>query len=114
MLFRTHFEANGKETIFSVETQGGSAYASSVWINETFIGSWPGEAGTSSFYQNLTLPKLTSGELYTFTVLQDTMGQEESGPVGPGSLVSTTPFSLFCKVEKNLARQSGKYILRYL
>lgn len=88
LLYRTHFVATGNESQLSVETQGGSAYGASVWVNETFVGSWIGEPGQTNYYQNMTLPELTAGQPYAITVLQDMMGLEESGPVGPGSLVS--------------------------
>lgn len=90
LLYRTHFVANGKEKKISVETQGGSAYGVSIWLNETFLGSWVGSPSRESYYQNMTLPELTAEEKYTLTVLQDMMGQEESGPIGPNSLVSTS------------------------
>ena len=90
LIYRTHFTANGKETKFGVETQGGSAFGASVWINDMFLGSWPGSPSNNSYFLNLTMPKLQSGKEYVITMLQDMMGLEESGPVGPGSLVAPT------------------------
>ena len=87
LIYRTHFIANGNESILGVETQGGSAYGVSMWLNQTFLGSWVGKPGTSSYYLNVTLPILRASEIYTITVVQDMMGLEESGPIGPTGLV---------------------------
>jgi hypothetical protein len=42
LLFRGHFTGNGKEKSLHIETQGGSAFGSSVWLDDTFLGSWHG------------------------------------------------------------------------
>lgn len=61
LLFRGWFMANGDETTFSVHTQGGTAYGASVWLDDTFLGSWPGNSVTSNYTQRLQLPRLTPG-----------------------------------------------------
>jgi hypothetical protein len=87
LIYRTHFTANGEESELQVQTQGGSAFSASIWLNQTFLGSWTGLPSSSSYYQNLTLPHLEVGSEYAVTVVQDMMGLEESGPIGPTGVV---------------------------
>lgn len=83
LIYRGHFTANGNETTFSVNTQGGSAFASSVWINETYLGSWTGNSSYSSNTVEYTLPSsLESGKQYVITVVIDNMGLDENWTVG--------------------------------
>ncbi|KAI2637638.1 glycoside hydrolase family 35 protein [Hypomontagnella submonticulosa] len=82
LLFRGHFTAKGSEKSFSIKTQGGNAYGHSVWLNGTFIGSWVGSAGTSSYDATYKLPSLIQGELYVLTVIIDNMGYDENFIVG--------------------------------
>jgi hypothetical protein len=42
ILWRAHFSATGAEKGFAVQVQGGSAFAFSVWLDGTFVGSWEG------------------------------------------------------------------------
>lgn len=93
LVYRTHFKGNGDESILGVETQGGSAYAASIWLNETFLGSWTGKPGKSSYYLNVSLPTLPVGKDYAITVVQDMMGLEESGPIGPTGSVWIHPLN---------------------
>ncbi|KAK1992270.1 family 35 glycosyl hydrolase [Colletotrichum falcatum] len=81
LVYRGHFTAAGTEDTLSITTQGGSAFASSVWLNDTFLGSFansrddPAESSSS----NYTLAGLTAaGAAYVLTVLVDTMGLEEN------------------------------------
>ncbi|WYZ39133.1 hypothetical protein EsH8_III_001047 [Colletotrichum jinshuiense] len=79
LLFRGHFTANGTENMLSIKTQGGSAFASSVWLNDTFLGSFangPDAAGDNS--SNYTLAGLAANAAYVLTVLVDTTGLEEN------------------------------------
>ncbi|KAJ5167175.1 beta-galactosidase A [Penicillium canariense] len=82
LLYRGHFTANGKETTFSVQTQGGTAYGHSVWINETYVGSWAGISVGSKYNATYTLPTLQSGKTYVITVVVDNMGLDEDWTVG--------------------------------
>lgn len=83
ILFRGHFVASGNETTLNLTTQGGEAYGASVWLNGTFLGSWAGDStGTESSDLVLTIPPLTSGVEYVFTVLIDQMGHDENGVGG--------------------------------
>lgn len=81
ILFRGHFTAKGTEKSFSVHTQGGTAYGHSVWLNDTFIGSWRGDSSSNSrtTYQ---VPDLLAGKPYVLTVVIDHMGFDENPIVG--------------------------------
>ena len=82
LLFRGHFIATGKESSFYLQTQGGTAYGVSVFLNDTFLGSWPGNDAQSAYNQTLALPKFQPGQPAVLTVLQDHMGFNEDGTVG--------------------------------
>ena len=82
LLFRGHFIATGNESLFYLQTQGGTAYGVSVFLDNTFLGSWPGNSNQSSYNQTLTLPNLRTGQSAVLTILQDHMGFDEDGTVG--------------------------------
>ena len=82
LLYRGHFTATGDESTLYLETQGGTAYGASVWLNSTLLGSWPGNSIDANYNQTLALPTLTYGQPAVITVLLDTMGLEENGEVG--------------------------------
>ena len=82
ILYRGHFAATGKESTFFIETQGGTAFAHTIHLNSTFLGSWPGTSTNANYNQTLKLPSLTVGEKYVLTVILDTMGLDENGKVG--------------------------------
>ncbi|KAL2869373.1 glycoside hydrolase family 35 protein [Aspergillus lucknowensis] len=82
LLFRGHFTANGKETNFSIQTQGGQAFGSSVWLSGTYLGSWTGGNDYQDNNATYTLPSLTAGKEYVFTVVVDNMGLNENWIVG--------------------------------
>ncbi|MCJ1312607.1 hypothetical protein MMC25_006281 [Agyrium rufum] len=81
-LFRGHFTATGAESSLLLYLQGGNAFASSVFLNNTFLGSWVGNATKSNW--NLTVPitSLKAGKPYVFTISVDNQGLEEDGEVG--------------------------------
>lgn len=81
VLFRGHFLASTTTpTTITLTLQGGEAFGASVWLNATFLGSFPGTGTAESANITLTLPTtLTAGAPYVFTVLIDTMGLDESG-----------------------------------
>ncbi|KAI1448978.1 glycoside hydrolase family 35 protein [Annulohypoxylon stygium] len=74
LLFRGHFIAKGTEKSFEIKTQGGTAYGHSVWLNNTFLGSWIGSASNSNYDATYQLPSLIQGESYVLTVVIDHMG----------------------------------------
>ena len=82
LLFRGSFTANGNESRFTVETQGGTSFASSVWLDSRYLGSWKGNAVYPSQKLTLELPKLTRSTKHTLTVLVDQNGFEEDGQDG--------------------------------
>lgn len=82
LLYRTSFTANGNESEFMVETQGGSAFCFSVWLNETFLGSWNGVPNDLSAAQNFSIPSLNASDTYTITLVQAQNGMEENGAIG--------------------------------
>ena len=82
LLFRGRFVATGAESTFYIESQGGTAYGVSVFLNDTFLGSWPGIDAASNSNQTLALPNLDAGQSVVVTVLQDHMGLDEDGEVG--------------------------------
>jgi hypothetical protein len=76
LIFRGHFIASGSESLLNISTMGGSAFASSVFLNNTFLGSWPGDVATSIKASNYKVPKLYPGESYVLTVLVDNNGND--------------------------------------
>ncbi|EPS25349.1 putative beta-galactosidase [Penicillium oxalicum 114-2] len=82
LLYRGHFVANGKESIFFIQTQGGSAYGHSVWVNETYVGSWEGSGSNDNYNATYTLPSLATGKKYVITVVIDNMGLDENWVIG--------------------------------
>lgn len=82
LIYRGHFVANGKEKTFSVHTQGGTAFGSSVWIDETYVGSWAGVSVDADYNATYTLPSLQAGKSYVITVVIDNMGLDENWTVG--------------------------------
>ncbi|KAI0847619.1 glycoside hydrolase family 35 protein [Daldinia vernicosa] len=74
LLFRGHFTAKGTEKSFKIKTQGGTAYGHSVWLNNTFIGSWIGSSSAPSYDATYKLPSLSQGAPYVLTVVIDHMG----------------------------------------
>lgn len=79
LLYRGHFTANGDESSIYLLTQGGHAFGHSVWLNSTFLGSWPGSPANLSYSQTLDFPeKLQAGMPYVLTVLIDHMCLDEN------------------------------------
>ncbi|KAK4042488.1 hypothetical protein C8A01DRAFT_44500 [Parachaetomium inaequale] len=81
LLFRGHFTATGGETSLTLQTQGGTAFASVAWLNDTFLGSWAGNA-TASFRRDTFPVRLAPGAAYVLTVLVDNMGNAQNALVG--------------------------------
>ncbi|PYH85697.1 beta-galactosidase extracellular [Aspergillus uvarum CBS 121591] len=82
LVYRGRFVASGDETTFTVDTQGGTAFGSSIWLNDTFLGSFTGLFVYADYNQTVTLPKLKSGKEYVFTVVVDNLGLDEDWTVG--------------------------------
>ncbi|KAI0435132.1 glycoside hydrolase family 35 protein [Xylaria sp. FL1042] len=91
LIYRGSFSALGNESSLYLSTTGGGGFGHSVWINETFIGSWTGSTA-SSYNQTLPFPStlnLSRGKPYVITVLIDHMGQETNW--WPGHDLMKTP-----------------------
>ena len=86
LLFRGHFAANGDESSMFIETQGGSAFASSVWIDGTYLGSFVGYDAASNGNSTYTLPNLKSGSKHVLTVVVDQTGMDENYVVGQNEM----------------------------
>lgn len=83
MVFRGYFTSSGKESSLAIRTQGGLAFGSSAWLNNTFLGSAKGNPDNSDV--NSTYPisrQLVKGHTYVLTVLVDNMGHNEN--LNPG------------------------------
>lgn len=78
LVFRGYFTARGPESQLKLFTQGGSAYASSVWLNGTFLGSYKNPRATDSHDATYPVSNLTPGATYVLTVLVDSMGLSEN------------------------------------
>lgn len=82
LVYRGHFTATGSESNISLWTQGGSGFGSSVWLNDTYIGSWKGADYAEGHNDTYILPNLTAGKKYVFTVVVDNNGLDENWTVG--------------------------------
>ena len=81
MIYRGHFTANGEESYLWLNISGGTAFGHSVWVNDTFLGSWVGSSYNETAVQNLTMKdRLLAGQRYVVTILIDNMGQDEGAP----------------------------------
>lgn len=86
LVFRGHFTANGKEDSFFIETQGGSAFGSSVWLDDSYLGSWKGYDAASSGNSTFDVPELTKGSKHVITVVVDQQGMDENYVVGQNEM----------------------------
>jgi hypothetical protein len=82
LFFRGTFTAIGNETSFDLTTQGGSAFGSSAWIGDQFLGSWHGYDAALNGTATFTMPNLTKGKTYTITVVVDNQGLDENWTIG--------------------------------
>ena len=82
LLFRGRFMATGTESTLMLRVLGGLAFGYSIWLNETFLGSWPGISIDQDYNQTLILPSLKGGQPGILTILQDQMGFDEDFTVG--------------------------------
>lgn len=86
LLYRGHFTATGSESSIYFQTQGGSAFGMSAWLNGSFIGSYRGIDAASNANTTFTLPNVASGSSYVLTVLIDQMGLDENGQAGSSEM----------------------------
>ncbi|KAF9452019.1 glycoside hydrolase family 35 protein [Macrolepiota fuliginosa MF-IS2] len=79
ILWRAHFTATGMETGFSANISGGLAFAYSMWLDDSFIGAWTGDAPSDTHNDTHNFPSpLVSGSSHIITILMDHMGIEQS------------------------------------
>lgn len=93
LIFRGHFTAVGTEKTFEVHTIGGFAFGSSVFLNSTHIGSWPGIDASEDHDATYTLPNLVAGSSYVLTILVDNQGLMENGFAGTDGAKNPTRYS---------------------
>ncbi|CAC9893365.1 unnamed protein product [Aureobasidium pullulans] len=86
LLYRGHFTATGGENSIYLQTQGGSAFGMSAWLNGTFLGSARGIDAASNANSTFSLPNVASGSSYVLTVLIDHMGLQENGQGGSSEM----------------------------
>ncbi|UKZ81132.1 hypothetical protein TrVFT333_008902 [Trichoderma virens FT-333] len=82
LLFRGRFTAYTAQQQLFLTTQGGSAFASSVWLNDQFVGSFNGFDAAESFNSTYELNNLVRGRRYILTVVVDSTGLHENWDIG--------------------------------
>ncbi|KAF2472055.1 uncharacterized protein BDR25DRAFT_366810 [Lindgomyces ingoldianus] len=82
LLYRGSFIATGSEKTLYLQTQGGSAFGMSAYLNSSFLGSWRGYDAATNGNNTFTLPNLSSGKKYIITVVIDNMGLDEDWTIG--------------------------------
>lgn len=80
LIYRGSFTSTGQESSLYISTRGGWAFASSVFLNGTPIGSFAGEMESEWNNATYDMPSLTAGSTYILTVIVDNMGLEEDTP----------------------------------
>lgn len=79
ILWRAHFVATGQETGFSANVSGGLAFGYSIWLDDSFVGSWVGDAPHDTYNQTHKFPStLAAGSSHVITILLDHMGVEQN------------------------------------
>ncbi|OCT47613.1 putative beta-galactosidase A [Cladophialophora carrionii] len=82
LIYRGHFTAKDTTANLSINTQGGWAFGHSIWLDQSFVGSYAGVSTQNNTNATYTLSGLRLGANHNITVLIDHMGMEESGVVG--------------------------------
>ncbi|KAF3027861.1 hypothetical protein E8E15_010235 [Penicillium rubens] len=76
-----HFNANGRESNVRLDLSGGTGFGHSVWLNDTFLGSWNGSSTNSTVVHNMSVSFfLSQGSPFLISVLIDHMDQDEEAP----------------------------------
>lgn len=91
LIYRAHFVAHGNESALHLETQGGSGFGHSIWVNSTYLGSFEGSGAPGGINQTLLIASgsLIRGQEYVLTVVIDHMGEETNWT--PGYNTMKTP-----------------------
>lgn len=84
LIYRGNFVAAGNESSLHLETQGGSGFGHSVWLNATHLGSFNGAGTPGGINQTFAIPPsaLVRGGHYVITVVIDHMGEETNWTPG--------------------------------
>ncbi|KAK5991023.1 putative beta-galactosidase A [Cladobotryum mycophilum] len=82
LVFRGYFTAQAAESELKLITQGGNAFASSIWLNGTFIGGFKGTDRDASNDSTYKLTNLSKNEKYVLTVVVDSTGLNEDFNLG--------------------------------
>ncbi|KAJ5718823.1 uncharacterized protein N7483_009905 [Penicillium malachiteum] len=81
LIYRGHFTANGQESYILLNTSGGTGFGHSVWLDNTFVGSWTGSSANATALQTLKFGNdLSVNSFHVLTILIDNMGQDEEAP----------------------------------
>ncbi|KAK1146759.1 hypothetical protein N8T08_002520 [Aspergillus melleus] len=108
LIYRGHFVASGNEKAFNVTTVGGAAFGSSVWLNETYLGSWQGDVSSDRKAIAYHLPSLTPGKPYVLSVVVDNNGYEMNFEVGVDSMKTPRGITEFALGANNQTRINWK------
>lgn len=88
LVYRGHFTARGNESTLELGAAGGDAFGYSVWLDDTYLGSWHGTPSDEFIDQSHALPKLEEGKEYVLTVVVDNQGQNMNHIVGDDTMRS--------------------------
>ncbi|KAI1778006.1 glycoside hydrolase family 35 protein [Hypoxylon cercidicola] len=83
LVYRGHFMATGNEISFSLWTQGGSGFGSSIWLDSTLVSSYLGNGSAEGYQGKYNLTgiegiELEAGTSHVFTVVVDNTGLNEN------------------------------------
>lgn len=67
LIYRGHFVSQGNEPSIRIQTQGGSAFGTSAWLNGTYLGSFTGVGGQTNYNSTFNLTNLIHGVPYVLT-----------------------------------------------
>ncbi|KAL3417481.1 glycosyl hydrolase family 35 [Phlyctema vagabunda] len=89
ILWRGHFVATGQEGNFKAEIQGGSAFCTSLWLDDKQLAYFPGIYNVAAKNLTVKIPNLDYGTPHVITIIQDHMGLEQN--YGPGGDLHKIP-----------------------
>ncbi|CAG8285149.1 unnamed protein product [Penicillium nalgiovense] len=80
LLYHFLFNANGGEYNVWLNVSGGAGFGHSVWLNDTFLGSWVGSSANSTAVHNMSLSSvLSQGCHYVISFPRDILNYGISG-----------------------------------
>ncbi|KAI1393322.1 glycoside hydrolase family 35 protein [Hypoxylon trugodes] len=81
LVYRGHFNATGNEVNFSLWTQGGTGFASSIWLDDHLVSSFLGNPANDSYQGKYDITGgagLEAGSSHVFTVVVENVGLTEN------------------------------------